>query len=103
MRYYIHQLPISNNNIFRDYDEVRFEFNDYVPVWTGEVETIEVLDNPEKVLEEIFEEFNMRHPENYAGHSLSTSDVVEFVDLDMRKRVSMYYCDSFGWKKVEAK
>lgn len=45
-------------------------------------------------LENIFEEFNIRHkPENYKGHSLSVSDIVE---LDGIK----YYVDDIGFKKL---
>lgn len=46
-----------------------------------------------ELLEKIFFIFNMEHPKDFRGHSLSTSDVVEIEGVK-------YYCDSFGWKKL---
>lgn len=59
----------------------------YNMVWAGE------LDH-EAGLEEIYEIFNLRHPDGYRGHSLSVSDIVELPD-------GLHFCDSFGWKPVK--
>lgn len=48
----------------------------------------------EKDLEGVYEEFNLRHPEGFKGHSLSVSDLVE-------NEEGLFFCDSFGFKKVE--
>jgi hypothetical protein len=61
----------------------------YDMVWAGE------LDH-EAGLEEIYEIFNLRHPADFRGHSLSMSDIVELPD-------GLHFCDSFGWKSVEWK
>lgn len=45
------------------------------------------------ILEDLFREFNIDHPEGFTGHSLSTSDIVILED-------TAYYCDSFGWKPL---
>ena len=45
-------------------------------------------------LDEIYEIFNLHAPENFRGHSLSVSDVVECDG-------QFWYCDSFGWKKLD--
>ena len=45
-------------------------------------------------LEEIYEIFNLRHPDGYRGRSLSVSDIVELPD-------GLHFCDSFGWKPVK--
>lgn len=45
-------------------------------------------------LDDIFYKFNMEHPEDFPGHSLSVSDVVA---LDGK----LYFCDSFGWAEIE--
>jgi hypothetical protein len=37
--------------------------------------------------------FNLEHPKDFRGHSLSVSDIVQMED-------EFYYCDSFGWKKI---
>lgn len=41
-----------------------------------------------------FYEFNMNRPEDFTGHSLSVSDIVE---IDGYK----YYCDDVGWREVK--
>lgn len=45
-------------------------------------------------LEDVFYIFNMEHPKDFLGHSLSVSDVVA---LDGK----LYFCDSIGWKEME--
>lgn len=46
------------------------------------------------VLERIFQIFNLNHPKDYRGHSLSVSDAVELYDDKARK---YFYCDSVGF------
>ena len=45
-------------------------------------------------LEAIFTAFNCNHPIGFRGHSLSVSDVVSL-------NGEYYFCDSFGFKKIE--
>lgn len=66
-----------------------FDLKDYEAVYKGEIEG----ESPDEMLEELFEIFNINHPEDYNGHSLSVSDVVKLGD-------DYYYCDSIGWKKL---
>ena len=49
------------------------------------------------VLERIFERFNLNHPADYRGHSLSVSDIVELYDDTQN---TFYYCDSFGFTPI---
>ena len=59
----------------------------YTEVYNGEVD----IDNSVDVtLEKLFEKFNIDHPLDFHGHSLSVSDVI---CLDGK----YYYCDSFGF------
>lgn len=44
-----------------------------------------------EALEELFYVFNMEHPTDFKGHSLSVSDIVKIND-------KYYYCNSCGWK-----
>ncbi|MBR3293777.1 MAG: DNA primase, partial [Oscillospiraceae bacterium] len=46
------------------------------------------------VLERLYEIFNLNHPKDYRGRSLSMSDVVELYDDTSRK---YYYCDETGF------
>ena len=45
-------------------------------------------------LDDLFEEFNIHHPKDFRGHSLSVSDIVKINN-------DYYYCDSYCWKKLE--
>lgn len=51
-------------------------------------------------LEDIFIVFNLERPEDFKGHSLSVSDIVEILESDVIEP-GRYYCDSIGWKKLE--
>lgn len=64
----------------------------YDMVYEGEVAA--------KSLEEIYRIFNLEHPMDYAGHSLSVSDVVEVVKSD-NINPGFYFCDSIGFQKVD--
>ena len=45
-------------------------------------------------LDDIYEIFNQRRPDDFKGHSLSVSDVIQ-VDSEF------WYCDDIGWKKLD--
>lgn len=48
-------------------------------------------------LEEVYEKFNIDHPEDFTGRSLSISDVVV---LHQNSQDSAYYVDRFGFKEL---
>ena len=52
---------------------------------------------PETSLEDIYTRFNIDHPKDFKGHSLSVSDVVV---LHQNGQDTAHYVDSFGYKKV---
>ena len=51
-------------------------------------------------LEQIFYTFNNEHPADYSARSLSVSDVVEVKDSE-KIEDGFYFCDSFGFKKID--
>lgn len=53
-----------------------FDFSIYDEVWSG--------DEPDGCddLEWIFEVFNLYHPDDFKGHSLSVSDIVQIIGSD---------------------
>lgn len=51
----------------------------------------------DETLETIFERFNISHPADFTGHSLSVSDVVT---LNRDGKETAHYVDSFGFKDV---
>lgn len=52
---------------------------------------------PGETLEDIYTRFNINHPEDFTGHSLSVSDVVV---LHQNGSDTAYYVDSFGFKEI---
>lgn len=48
-------------------------------------------------LEDIYTTFNLYHPKDFRGHSLSVSDVVV---IEGDGKASAYYCDSVGFQEV---
>lgn len=101
MKYSIYQLDIKNPTVLEKHKMYEswdflvkycggFNFDEYVNTYNGEVED---LGSTDAVLEKLFEQFNINHPTDFHGHSLSVSDVVI---LNGNK----YYCDSCGWKKL---
>ncbi len=52
---------------------------------------------PGTSLEDIYTRFNIDHPKDFKGHSLSVSDVVV---LHQNGQDTAYYVDSFGYKNV---
>lgn len=94
MKYKIKQIKDIRNceYAFMHYNWCKDQINldDYEVVYEGELECSEISD----ALEELFEIFNVRRPEDFEGRSLSVSDIVE-VDGEN------YYCDAVGWKKLK--
>ena len=50
-------------------------------------------------LETIYEKFNIDHPSDYKGRSLSVSDVVEIRESDTLEK-GFYFVDSIGFKQI---
>lgn len=63
---------------------------DYSLVYSGTAELGETLDS-------LYEKFNLFHPEDFTGHSLSVSDVIVWND---GKESKAYYVDSYGFKEL---
>jgi len=95
--YYIYQLPVDHPDKFcnlpDDISEVRMR--DYMLVYIGELRRRSGRSDGTDfaVLEELFYRFNVEHPEDFLGHSLSVSDVVQVGNR-------FYRCESVGWKQV---
>jgi hypothetical protein len=99
MRYAIFQVK----NLFtRDYGFMSLKTNKEVNgkidvskydfVYKGTI--VESGRSNEEMLEELFETFNINHPNDYKGRSISTGDIILLGTV-------AYYCDSFGWQKID--
>lgn len=53
--------------------------------------------NQTELLEGLYQKFNINHPSDFTGHSLSVSDIVA---LRVNGVVSSHYVDSFGFKEL---
>jgi len=75
----------------------KVDIDDYHEVYRNTV----LNSNPDDMefLEELFDEFNIDHPEDFEERSLSTCDVVEIIRDD--NNPIFYICCSFGWKQIE--
>lgn len=99
-KYSIYQLDFSNPVVvneriaYMSWDYITnhcgFDLQRYNKVYEGEIESDDI---DSVTLEELFRIFNIDHPANFRGHSLSVSDVVI---LDGKK----YYCDNYGWQLI---
>lgn len=82
---------------FSDYEtntSLDLRINDYELKYEDSFKHIKNRDNP---LDEIFTRFNIDRPEDFAGHSLSVSDVIVIEKENDRKA---FYVDSYGFKEL---
>ncbi|AZV43611.1 hypothetical protein BAOM_3002 [Peribacillus asahii] len=75
----------------KDMLENEINLDNYDSVYQGEIEGN--YSNIDTLLEDLFVMFNISHPDNFTGRSMSVSDVVQIND-------NYFYCDSFGWEKI---
>jgi hypothetical protein len=97
--YIIYQMKSVEENrdrIFLSLDEtentIDLDYEGYEKIYQGYLEGD--FKNNSAILESIFRKLNVNHPEDYTGHSLSVSDIVQLGD-------KYYHCQSMGWKEVK--
>ena len=79
MTYKIYQLlPMYHDLLFEKYDNIEFNIENYKQVYDGNIDAEE---NVIGTLEKIYLMFNLSKPNDFHGHSLSISDVVELAVL----------------------
>lgn len=96
--YQINPERDSNRVMFMDLDHTRhfqrshdLDAAIYDKVFTGTVDCLN--------LEDVFRKFNLAHPAEYTGRSLSVSDVVEVEDASSITP-GYYFCDSIGFREI---
>lgn len=70
-------LKGSKNIMMKDYDPV------YEGITDSSITPLESLNH-------LFEQFNMNHPSDFKGRSMSVTDMVKIDN-------TFFYCDSIGW------
>ena len=93
--YQLKQGDETRNFRFEPYDRLQAAGNvvdkaNYELVYSAEL-------TPGTSLEDIYTRFNIDHPKDFKGHSLSVSDVVV---LHQNGQDAAHYVDSFGYKEV---
>lgn len=85
-------LPISQLQVAG----LTVERANYEVVYVGRLKTVSDKAIHE-LLEDIYYRFNMEHPEDFYGHSLSVSDVVA---LKVGGVTTVHFVDSYGWQEL---
>ena len=101
MKYKFFQLDTTNINVIQDHKlfeswemlnrTAGFSMWDYENVYEGDVQS---LDSIRMTLDSLFCKFNLHHPADFCGRSMSVSDVVEM-------NGKRYYCDNDCWVDIE--
>ena len=83
------QLKIA----FKDFSWIKddFDFSYYKNIYQGSLEAD--TDRIKAILDILFTKFNINPPQDFNGHSLSVSDIIE---IDGK----YWYCDFVGWKNI---
>lgn len=94
----IHQIKDIENTdyAFRSFNPNKFNFGDYEEKYEMEFQSFDEKTNDE-ICETVFYIFNMRTPDDFTGHSLSVSDIIE---INRHGSSSFYYCNVCGFTKL---
>ena len=103
-KYAIYQLKktdAGDERRFMNYDwhqkkGITPKIEDYDLIYIGELPS--VIRNMNRTLEQIYEKFNLDHPADYRGYSLSVSDVVA---INRGGKLSYHFCDSAGFRELQ--
>ena len=95
----LRRIPETFDVSFESLDRLRRmgkepEFDHYEVVYTG---NLPPYTNQSVILEQFYMKFNIDHPTDFRGHSLSVSDIVALKTAGV---VSCHYVDSFGFKEL---
>ena len=100
------KIAIYQINMDRDTKRVAFESLERLEKYQGSAEIDSSLydrvyegDVECSNLEEVYQMFNLNHPKDYMGRSLSVSDVVEVTYEDGKSE--FFFCDSIGFEEVD--
>ncbi|MBQ6403304.1 MAG: hypothetical protein IJI27_05310 [Oscillospiraceae bacterium] len=75
-------------------EQPEINFDIYRNVWQGDL-------GFDVTLDQIFRKFNADdRPNRFGMHSLSVSDIVEVLHNPDRSKNGLWFCDSFGWRKL---
>lgn len=102
------KITIYQINIERDKDRICFGHLDLIKKFSPDADRtpydkvydFDEPDDGEDIacrLEKIYERFNMRHPSDYTGRSMSVSDIVR---TDENGDIHEYFVDDIGFREL---
>ncbi len=83
------QLHFMNSEFLARHD-LTVDLDNYARVYASDLK-------PGTTLEDLYTQFNLNHPEDYRGHSMSVSDLVI---LNQGGETAAFFCDSIGFTDV---
>ena len=91
------QLPVHHDHCFRSYGDIdgKVDYPSYNFVYCGALKKSDM--SVMQKLEGLFHIFNVKHPEDFEGHSMSVSDIVV---LKLEDKISFFFCDSWGFTQL---
>lgn len=100
--YQIQNLPENRDISFMDMDYLKKkglepDRNNYSLVYTFEV-LPEDLKDKDTFLNQVYAKFNLDHPKDFTGHSLSVSDVIVIKNHD---EITSHFIDSFDFAELK--
>lgn len=102
--YILSQLPVSDDRCFLDYESIITHFGSVDPAGYMYADAgIVEADTPQEACEKLFEIYNMNRPADYEGRSMSVSDIVMLSSDESPFCRDLWFCDSIGFKKLEAR
>lgn len=94
----IYQLKQSSENMDRVFMPLKYLHENHIPVQREKYALAYQAPLEEgKTLDDLYLKFNLDHPSDYTGHSLSISDVIV---LRKDGAETAYYVDDMGFAKV---
>ena len=94
----LHPIRFANTKYMNTHN-IPINAGNYEKVYSGTVDNENAAGKKStgEILESLYEKFNLRHPADFRGHSLSVSDVVTLHDNGV---VTAHYCDSYGFTQI---
>lgn len=83
------EMDLLSMSLPKEISQISLKERGYKEVYSSYLES-----EQDQILENLYYIFNVNHPKNYKGRSLSVSDIVKIDE-------QYYYCDLFGWKKIK--
>lgn len=85
-------MKIFNRNCLYEYDR-----DDYIFTYMGEINEIYPIDTKDNYLDYIFETFNLNHPDDFLGSSLSVGDIIA---IKFNDKIFSYCINGLGFTKI---